>query len=77
MYYNYHAQNIRRIKNGELVAVLESDQEEFALYLLFNTYPYRRPIRRHAIHKYERFFSLSSFQIFFKNLSKKVDEQNK
>ena len=52
MYYNYHARNMERIKNGELVG-FEFCEGEFALVLKFSTYPFSRPIRPHAIWKYE------------------------
>ena len=52
MYYNYHARNMERIKNGELVD-FEFCEGEFALILHFITEPFRRPIRPHAVYKYE------------------------
>ena len=52
MYYNYHARNLARIANGELVDVMPSEREAFAFVLLFNTYPYTRPIRPHAVWRY-------------------------
>lgn len=52
MYYNYHARNMERIKNGELVG-FEFCEGEFALVLKFSTYPFSRPIRPHAVYKYE------------------------
>ena len=51
-YYNYHARNLKRISNGELIDILPSEKEEFAFVLLFNSYPYTRPIRPHAVWRY-------------------------
>ena len=48
----YHNRNIQRIRNGELVAVEESDKAEFAFVLVFSTYPFTRPIRHHSAYKY-------------------------
>ena len=48
----YHNRNIQRIRNGELVAVEESDKVEFAFVLVFSTYPFTRPIRHHSAYKY-------------------------
>ena len=53
MYYNYHARNMERIKNGELIGFEFCDKGEFELVLLFNTYPFSRPIRSHSVYKYE------------------------
>jgi hypothetical protein len=53
MYYNYHARNMERIKNGELVGFELTDGGEFDLVLKFSTYPFSRPIRPHAVYKYE------------------------
>lgn len=53
MYYNYHARNMERIKNGELVGFELTDGGEFALVLKFSTYPFTRPIREHSVYKYE------------------------
>lgn len=52
MYYNYHARNMERIRKGELVG-FEFCEGEFALVLKFNTAPFTRPIREHAVYKYE------------------------
>ncbi len=52
MYYNYHARNMERIRNGELVG-FEFCEGEFALVLKFSTAPFTRPIREHAVWKYE------------------------
>ena len=54
MYYNYHARNMERINNGELIgfAFCEEDRD-FALVLYFSTVPFTRPIRPHAVYKYE------------------------
>lgn len=70
MYYNYHASNFKRIENGELIAVENSAEDQFAFILLFSSYPYTRPIRPHSVHKYERFFALLPFRLFFKNAPK-------
>ena len=53
MYYNYHARNMERIRNGELLSYEFTDGGKFALILNFNTYPYKRPIREYALWKYE------------------------
>ena len=52
MYYNYHARNMERISNGELVGY-EFCDGEFAMILHFSTFPFTRPIRPHAVYKYE------------------------
>ena len=52
MYYNYHARNMERIRNGELIGFDLCDGE-FALILHFSTYPFTRPIREHSVYKYE------------------------
>lgn len=51
--YPYHNRIKQRILSGELIGIEDSDKEEFAFILLFNTYPFTRPIRHHAIGKYE------------------------
>jgi hypothetical protein len=53
MYYNYHARNMERIRNGELIGFELTDGGEFALVLMFSTFPFTRPIREHSIYKYE------------------------
>lgn len=53
MYYNYHARNMERIRNGELIGYELCDEGEFALILHFSTFPERRPIRDHALWRYE------------------------
>ena len=53
MYYNYHARNLERITNGELIGVEPSKNKEFSFVLVFNTYPPTRPIRPHATWRYE------------------------
>ena len=50
--YSYHNRIKQRIANGELVGI-EKGEGEFAIVLLFNTPPYRRPIRPHALWRYE------------------------
>ena len=54
MYYNYHGRNLQRIENGELVAVEKSERTEFAFVLVFSTHPFFRPIRPHAVWRYEK-----------------------
>ena len=54
MYYNYHARNLQRIADGELIGIEPSDNSEFAFVLVFNTYPPTRPIRHHATWRYEQ-----------------------
>ena len=51
--YSYHNRIKQRILNGEFIGIEDSDKEDFAFVLLFNTYPFTRPIRHHAIDKYE------------------------
>ena len=51
--YPYHNRIKQRILNGEFIGIEDSDKEEFAFVLLFNTYPFTRPIRHHAVGKYE------------------------
>ena len=50
--YPYHNRIIQRIKNKELIG-FEFTDGEFALVLHFCTYPFTRPIRPHAVYKYE------------------------
>lgn len=50
--YPYHNRIMQRIKNGELIG-FEFCEGEFALVLHFSTYPFTRPIRPHAVWKYE------------------------
>ena len=51
--YPYHNRIRQRINNGEFVGIKESDDEEFAFVLIFNTAPFTRPIRHYAAHKYK------------------------
>lgn len=47
-YYSYHSRNKQRIRNGELVTYYYTDSYPRigeALVLIFNTEPFRRPIR--------------------------------
>lgn len=60
MYYNYHARNMERIKNGELVG-FEFCEGEFALVLNSSTEPLTRPIREHAVYKYEEILKELSY----------------
>lgn len=53
MYYNYHARNMERIRNGELIGYEICKNGEFALILMFSSEPFTRPIREHSVHKYE------------------------
>ena len=55
MYYNYHARNLQRIQNGELIGIAPSENPEYAFILVFRTYPFARPIRPHATWRYEQF----------------------
>lgn len=57
--YPYHNRIIQRIKNGELAGIEKSDKEEFACILVFKTFPFTRPIRPHAMWRYD----------FLKNMS--------
>ena len=50
--YPYHNRIMQRIKNGELVGY-EFCKGEFAMILHFSTFPFTRPIRPHAVYKYE------------------------
>lgn len=50
--YSYHNRIKQRIANGELIGAEKGDGE-FAIVLLFSTPPYRRPIRPHALWRYE------------------------
>ncbi len=52
MYYNYHAKNLSRIKNGELIKIVKSSKEEYEFVLIFITYPYTRPIRPRSAFRY-------------------------
>lgn len=51
--YPYHNRILQRIKNGELVGFDICDNGEFAVILKFSTHPYKRPIREHAVWRYE------------------------
>lgn len=53
MYYNYHARNMERIRNGELIGFEFCVDGEFAIVLKFSTQPFTRPIREHSLYKYE------------------------
>ena len=54
--YSYHNRIKQRIKNGELIGI-EEGYGEFAVVLLFSTSPHRRPIRPHAMWRYEEILS--------------------
>lgn len=49
--YPYHNRIKQRINNGELIGI-EKATGEFAYIFIFNTYPFTRPIRPHAIWRY-------------------------
>lgn len=49
--YPYHNKIRQRINNGELIGI-EKGQGEFAIVLIFKTYPFTRPIRPHSVYKY-------------------------
>ena len=51
--YPYHNRIKQRILNGEFIGIEDSDKDEFAFVLVFSTYPFTRPIRHHAIGKYD------------------------
>ena len=51
--YPYHNKIIQRIRNGELERIEKGQGEFFALFV-FSTFPYVRPIREHAIWRYEK-----------------------
>ena len=61
MYYNYHARNMERIKNGELVGFEFCDEGKFAVILHFSTYPFTRPIREHSLWRYEEILKRSEY----------------
>jgi hypothetical protein len=50
--YPYHNRIRQRINNRELVGIEESEKDEFAFVLVFNTFPFTRPIRHHVVYKY-------------------------
>lgn len=56
-YYNYHGRIMERIENGELVDIVESKDPQFAMVFVFNTAPYTRPIRPHAVFRYDFLFN--------------------
>lgn len=49
--YSYHGRIRQRIKNGELKDIIKGDGE-FAVILIFDTYPFTRPIRERALYRY-------------------------
>lgn len=49
--YSYHGRIRQRIKNGELKDIIKGDGE-FAVILIFDTYPFTRPIRKRALYRY-------------------------
>lgn len=50
--YPYHNRIKQRIANGELVGI-EQGSGEFAIVFVFSTPPFTRPIRPHALWRYE------------------------
>lgn len=52
MHYCYHNRIRQRINNGELIGIEPSNKAEFAFILVFNTYPFTRPVRWHSVGKY-------------------------
>lgn len=50
--YPYHNLIRKRIQDGELIGVIPSEEEKFAVILIFSTEPHTRPIRPHAIFRY-------------------------
>ena len=50
--YPYHNRIRQRINNGELIGIEKSEKNDFAFVLVFNTFPFTRPIRHHSIYKY-------------------------
>lgn len=51
--YPYHNRILQRIKNGEYIGFEFCDDGEFAVILKFSTPPFTRPIRPHAVWRYE------------------------
>lgn len=49
--YSYHGRIRQRIKNGELKDIIKGGGE-FAVILIFDTYPFTRPIRERALYRY-------------------------
>lgn len=60
--YPYHNRIRQRINNGELIGIKESDKAEFAFLLIFNTYPFIRPIRHRSANKYIDLFNKENKQ---------------
>ena len=60
--YSYHNRIKQRIKSGELIGIQEGSGE-FAIVLLFSTPPYSRPIRPHALWRYEGILDFEKFMI--------------
>ncbi len=59
--YSYHNRIKQRIRNGELVGI-DKGYGEYLFILIFNTYPYTRPIREKAAYKYEYLFPQFGFK---------------
>lgn len=54
--YPYHNRIIQRIRNNELVEVVENyihPNIGLCVLFVFNTQPYTRPIRLHALYRYK------------------------
>jgi hypothetical protein len=54
--YPYHNRIIQRIKNGELIEIVENYLHPsigICILFVFNTPPYTRPIRFHSVHIYK------------------------
>ena len=49
--YPYHNRIRQRINNGELIGI-ERTEGRFRIVLIFKTFPYKRPIREHALWRY-------------------------
>ena len=50
--YPYHNRIKQRIKNGELLKI-EQSEGEYAFVFVFKTYPYKRPIKKVSVCKYD------------------------
>ena len=52
IHYCYHNRIRQRINNGEFLGIEPSEKEEFAFVLVFETFPFTRPVRHQAVEKY-------------------------
>lgn len=59
--YPYHNRNIQRIKNGELTEIRKGEGD-FAIVLVFKTYPFTRPIRHKSLYKYKKYINSLSIK---------------